>query len=211
MPRTKFLVSLVASGATLIGSAATFVSVLPQLTFEWKLLGFSTIAVLSLVWVYAFMVPGIRQLGSQFLVAMRLSRRISTVEANLSNLWRFVHATNEVSNLSNAVHFTVAMSVNMTSEQAFDRIRANLHLANSAAQTVSQFPERDSFESIILDATGILIVLAGSKGILFDKLAALLLSEIRAQTAKRVVDISAIVQAYGANSATQWHDMVADS
>ena len=99
----------------------------------------------------------------------------------------------------------------MTSEQAFDRIRANLHLANSAAQTVSQFPERDSFESIILDATGILIVLAGSKGILFDKLAALLLSEIRAQTAKRVVDISAIVQAYGANSATQWHDMVADS
>ena len=113
-------------------------------------------------------------------------------------------------NLSEAVHFTVATSDAMTLDMASQRIRANLALANTIAESVSQFSDRESFESIIRDATGLLIVLAKGKGMTFDNLAALLLSEIPPATARLVVDISAIVEAYGAGSATQWRNMVGD-
>jgi hypothetical protein len=141
----------------------------------------------------------------------RTSRRIDVLEESQNELSQFVHASHKMLNLSEAVHFTIATSDAMTADMAHQRIRANLALANAIAESVSQFSDRESFESIIRDVTGLLIILARSKGITFDNLAALLLNEIPPATARLVVDISAIVEAYGASTAAQWRSMVGTS
>jgi len=198
----------------LIGSAGAFASSLPGISYPWKVIGLSTLSLLFLVWSYVFLFPGIKKLGSGVLAGLhtnaRISRRIDVLEESQNALSQFVHASHKMLNLSEAVHFTVATSDAMTLDMASQRIRANLALANTIAESVSQFSDRESFESIIRDATGLLIVLAKGKGMTFDNLAALLLSEIPPATARLVVDISAIVEAYGAGSATQWRNMVGD-
>lgn len=212
MPRTKFLVGLVTSGATLVGSAAAFASSLREISYPWTILGLSVLALLSLVWLYVFISPGIKKLGEGILSGLhtdaQISSRIIALEENYNQLSQFVSASHKLLNLSEAVHFTVATSDGMTLDVASRRIRANLAMANRIAESVSQFSDRESFEEIIRDTTGLLIVLARSKGMTFDSLAALLLSEIPPRTARTVVDVSAVVEAYGASSATQWQSMV---
>jgi hypothetical protein len=136
-----------------------------------------------------------------------IARRLEALETKHESLARFTTAAVRVQNLTSATYFTITTGDRSTIPQVKDRIRQNLTLASGIASDTASYSNRDSFDSILNSAIGLLIVLAKHKDVPFDDLASLLL-QMSTPIARRLVDISAIVESYGSDYASKWRSLV---
>ncbi len=220
--RRRASIEAITSGAVIFGAAVGYVTIRNQLAPLGQVVAVSVIGFFIFLWLAVFGTPIVRPFWSVVRQGKRanenMSARIEALEKKHDELTKIVRTESQntvaivsLLELDREVDEVHLSRERLTQEEMTERLGNILGIASAIVQNLDLAPNPERFEKVVKSAIAEMILTAALKEVPFERTASTLISGLGVSIAKRIVDVSSILVAYGMDYATKWQDMVGRS